>query len=97
MLISYGKCTKKYIILGDQTTLPILGYRSAKFSLNGKVIFVWNALHMHGLCSPLYLLQQHKMMKGCGYFLNFDTSSFILFPTFAVKVDYNIDGIVNKS
>jgi hypothetical protein len=44
--VSYHKCTNKTVKLGDSTELPILGYGTAKFSLNGKIIAVRNALHV---------------------------------------------------
>jgi hypothetical protein len=52
--ISYHKCSNKTVKLGNSTELPILGYGTAKFSLNGKIIMVRNALHVPGLTDFLY-------------------------------------------
>eukprot|EP00956_Cyclotella_meneghiniana_P031975 scaffold85846_cov40-Cyclotella_meneghiniana.AAC.3 len=63
--LSYHKCDNKYVELGDSTRLPILGYGTAKFSLNGHIILVRDALHVPGLTDPLYSLCQQRFMKGC--------------------------------
>eukprot|EP00956_Cyclotella_meneghiniana_P023356 scaffold45380_cov85-Cyclotella_meneghiniana.AAC.5 len=66
--VSYHPCHNKTVELGDSTELPILGYGTAKFSINGHVILVRNALHVPGLTDPLYSLRQHRFMQGCGFF-----------------------------
>eukprot|EP00956_Cyclotella_meneghiniana_P005594 scaffold7180_cov50-Cyclotella_meneghiniana.AAC.3 len=93
--ISYHKCHNKTVRLGDSTELPILGYGSAKFSLNGHVVIVRNALHVPGLTDPLYSLRQHRFMKGCGFFSHYDSGAFLLFPHFSVKVDDSVDCLLN--
>eukprot|EP00804_Cyclotella_cryptica_P021434 CCRYP_005776-RA/>CCRYP_005776-RA protein AED:0.13 eAED:0.00 QI:0/0/0/1/1/1/5/0/1584 len=60
--VSYHKCKHKTVKLGDSTELPIMGYGTAKFTLNGHVILVRNALHVPGLTDPLYSLRQHRFM-----------------------------------
>eukprot|EP00956_Cyclotella_meneghiniana_P012602 scaffold17913_cov36-Cyclotella_meneghiniana.AAC.1 len=93
--LSYHKCTNKTVLLGDSTELPILGYGTAKFSLNGHVILVRNALHVPGLTDPLYSLRQHRFMKGCGFFSHYDSGAFLLFPDFTIKVDDSVDNLLN--
>eukprot|EP00956_Cyclotella_meneghiniana_P014786 scaffold22287_cov36-Cyclotella_meneghiniana.AAC.1 len=93
--LSYHKCYNKTVRLGDSTELPILGYGSAKFSLNGHVIIVRNALHVPGLTDPLYSLRQHRFMQGCGFFSHYDSGAFLLFPEFSVKVDDSVDCLLN--
>ena len=62
--VSYHPCQNKPVQLGDSTELPILGYGTAKFSLNGRVILVRNALNVPGLTnrkvadsSPIMILE----------------------------------------
>ena len=93
--ISYHKCSNKTVKLGDSTELPILGYGTAKFSLNGKIIMVRNALHVPGLTDSLYSLRQHRFMEGCGFFSHHDSGAFLLFPTFTIKVDDSVDCLLN--
>eukprot|EP00956_Cyclotella_meneghiniana_P028868 scaffold68397_cov20-Cyclotella_meneghiniana.AAC.1 len=93
--VSYHKCTNKFVQLGDSTELPILGYGTAKFSLNGHVILVRNALHVPDLTDPLYSLRQHRFMKGCGFFSHYDSGAFLLFPDFTIKVDDRVDCLLN--
>eukprot|EP00956_Cyclotella_meneghiniana_P017367 scaffold28205_cov85-Cyclotella_meneghiniana.AAC.4 len=92
---SYHKCSNKFVQLGDSTELPIHGYGTAKFSLNGHVILVRNALHVPDLTDPLYSLRQHRFMKGCGFFSHYDSGAFLLFPDFTVKVDDRVDCLLN--
>ena len=77
------------------TKLPILGEWTAKFSLNGKIILIQNALHVPDLHNPLYSLQKHKSMPGCGTFSHFDSGSYILFPTFQLCNDDSLDNIIS--
>ena len=51
--LSYQKCANRYVTLGDTTQLSIHGTGTAKFSLNGKIIIIRNALHVPELRSPL--------------------------------------------
>eukprot|EP00956_Cyclotella_meneghiniana_P041317 scaffold222336_cov36-Cyclotella_meneghiniana.AAC.1 len=93
--VSYHPCKNKTVELGDSTELPILGYGTAKFSLNGHVILVRNALHVPGLTDPLYSLRQHRFMQGCGFFSHHDSGAFLLFPDFAIKIDDRVDCLLN--
>eukprot|EP00956_Cyclotella_meneghiniana_P032302 scaffold88129_cov23-Cyclotella_meneghiniana.AAC.1 len=93
--VSYHPCHNKTVLLGDSTELPILGYGTAKFSLNGHVILVRNALHVPGLTDPLYSLRQHRFMQGCGVFSHHDSGAFLLFPNFAIKIDDRVDCLLN--
>jgi len=47
--VSYHKCTNQVVKLADESVVPILGYDTAKFSLNGKIILVHDALHVPAL------------------------------------------------
>ena len=93
--VSYHKCHNKTVKLGDSTELPILGYGTAKFSLNGHVIVVRDALHVPGLTDPLYSLRQHRFMSGCGFFSHYDSGAFLLFPEFSIKIDDRVDCLIN--
>ena len=93
--ISYRKCVNRFAILGDETPLPILGKGTAKFSRNGKVLLIRNCIHVSGLRSPLYSLQKHKDMPGCGAFSFYNMGSHILFPDFVLRIDDSIDNLVS--
>ena len=92
--ISYHPCQDEYVTLGDDTKLRIYGRGTAVFSLNGHNILVRDCLHVPDLRSPLYSLRKHRHMPGCGYISQFGVGSFILFPTFIVKVDDSEDNLV---
>ena len=44
--VSFQKVSGRYMTLGDDTKVPILGEETAKFSLNGKIILVRGALYV---------------------------------------------------
>jgi hypothetical protein len=91
---SYRPQKNRTVKLGDNSTLQIAGEGTAVFSLNGQVLTVRNALHVPGLRQPLYSLRKHKTMPGCGTFSHSDVGSFILFPTFVLRIDDSIDNLV---
>jgi transposase InsO family protein len=93
--VSYKSCQDEYVTLGDTTKLPIMGRGTARFYLNDKVVEVRNALHVPGLRAPLYSLRRHRHMFDCGYYSQFGVGSFILFPTFTIKVDDSEDNLVS--
>lgn len=96
--LSYRKCKKRFITLGDELRLPIAGVGIAKFSLNGKVIIIRNALHIPGLCNSLYPLPKHVNILGCGTFSHHVAGSCILFPDFVIHIDNKVDNLAsNKS
>jgi len=92
---SYHRVAGRTVTLGDNTQLRIAGIGSAKFSLNGKVILVRGALHVPDLRGPLYSLRKHKSLPGCGTFSHYDVGSYILFPTFALRIDDSVDNVVS--
>ena len=93
--VSYRRCVNRWVTLGDDTKIQILGEGTAKFSLNGKVILVRNALHVPNLRAPLYSLLKHKNMPGCGTLSMFGVGSFILFPSFQLQIDDSVDSIIS--
>jgi len=93
--VSYHKCTNQMVKLADESVVPILGYSTTKFSLNGKIILVRDALHVSALSAPLYLLRQHHRMPGCGFFSHHDSGAFLFFPHFTLKIDDTEDCILN--
>lgn len=93
--LSYKKVYGRYVTLGDDTRLPIIGVGTAKISLNGKIILLRNVLHVPGLQNPLYSLRKHKSMPGCGTFSHFDVGSYILFPDFMLRIDDSVNNIVS--
>ncbi len=54
--ISYKSISNVLVCMGNNLFIPVLGCGKAIFSLNEKLILVWNALHVPGLAIPLYSL-----------------------------------------
>ena len=77
------------------TKLPILGEDTSVFSLNGKTIMVWDAVHVPGLRALLYSLRKHKFMPGCRIFSLYNVGSYILFHNFAIRIDGSVDNILS--
>ena len=93
--VSYHKVADQHVELGDDTRLPIAGVGTAKFSLNGKVVRLRDCMHVPGLRAPLYSLRRHRHLPGCGTFSHFDSGSFVLFPTFSLRVDDSVDHMLS--
>ena len=43
----------------------------------------------------MYLLRKHKTMPGCGAFSFYGVGSFVLFPTFVLRIDDSVDNVVS--
>eukprot|EP00804_Cyclotella_cryptica_P016077 CCRYP_004202-RA/>CCRYP_004202-RA protein AED:0.18 eAED:-0.12 QI:0/0/0/1/0.5/0.33/3/0/1917 len=93
--LSYHRQSNRFVTLGDNTKLPILGIGSAKVKLNGKVILLRNCLHVPHLRNPLYSLRQHRRMPGCGTYSDYDHGAYILFPRFTLRIDDTTDNIIS--
>ena len=93
--LSIRKCDHKFVTLGDESVVPVLGQGTAVISLNGKTILVRNALYVPALRAPLYSLRKHKTMPGCGTFSFHGLGSHILFPQFTLKTDDSVDSLVS--
>ena len=92
---SYRRLTNKYVILGDNTSVPTEGIGTAIYRLNGKVIRTRNALHVPRLRNPLFSFRLHRRRIGCGAYSAFDVGSYILFPEFALEIDDSHDNILS--
>jgi len=79
---SYTKLSNKFALLGDDHLVPIQGYGTNIYCLNGKVVKTRNALHVPALQGPLFSLRRHHQRLGYGLFTSQDLGSFILFPSF---------------
>eukprot|EP00804_Cyclotella_cryptica_P030371 CCRYP_011900-RA/>CCRYP_011900-RA protein AED:0.20 eAED:-0.11 QI:0/0/0/1/1/1/3/0/1923 len=93
--LSYHRQSNRFVTLGDNTKLPILGIGSAKVKLNGKVVLLRNCLHVPHLRNPLYSLRQHRRMPGCGTYSDYEHGAYILFPRFTLRIDDTTDNIIS--
>ena len=57
--ISYHCITHLRVRMGNKTYALVLGHGTAIISLNGQNVLVRDALHVPGLCIPLYSLRAH--------------------------------------
>lgn len=87
---SYRPLSTKTVTLADDTHAPVLGIRSIKILLDGKVVGVRDVLHVPLLRIPLYSLRTHHSMQGCG-FVGDNDKFHVYFPTFVTTVDDSID------
>jgi hypothetical protein len=93
--LSYRRLINRFVTLGDDTRLPILGKGSAKVKLNGKVVILRKCLHVPGLRNPLYSLRKHRKMPGCGTYSDYDHSAFILFLRFTLQIDDSVNNFIS--
>ncbi len=91
---SFKKVMGRYVVLGNNMTVLILGEETAKLSINGKVIIVRGALFVPDLRGPLYSLRKHGQMSGCGMISHYDVGSYVFFPLFALQIDDSVDNVV---
>ena len=61
---SYTRCHNEYVTLGDETRVKIYGRGTARFSLNGQIVEVRDALHVPQLRHPLYSLRVTTSSNG---------------------------------
>ena len=92
---SYKRLVGKFVTLGDDTRLPILGIGTAIYRLNGRVMKTRNALHVPDLRNPLFSVRLHRRRFGCGAYSSYKVGSFILFPEFSLEVDDSQDNLVS--
>jgi hypothetical protein len=93
--ISYRRQHNRFVTLGDNTRLPILGEGSTKIKLNGKVVILRKCLHVPGLRNPLYSLRQHRKMPGCGTYSDYNHGAYILFPRFTLQINDDVDNFIS--
>ncbi len=77
--------------MGNNSFVPVLGWGTTVFSLNGKRVLVHNVLHVPGLAVPLYSLWAHLQQRGCGFLGTFDDGFHVYFPSFILSVDMSSD------
>jgi len=63
----------------------------AVISVNGRLILIWDCLHVPALRNPLYSLRAHQRQDGCGFIGMHGLGMYVFFPSFIVKVDTAID------
>ncbi len=79
------------IRMGNYSFIPVLGWGTAVFSLNGKWVLVRNILHVPGLAIPLYSLCAQLHQPGCSFIGMFEDGFQIHFPSFLLSVDMSSD------
>lgn len=93
--VSYKRVYGQYALLGDDTKLKIEGVGTAVFRLNNYVVKIRNVLHIPALRAPLYSLRSHRMQPGCGTLSSYDIGSYVIFPTFVLKIDDSTDNLIS--
>jgi hypothetical protein len=91
VFISYKAIANLQVRMGNNSFVPVLGYGTAIFSLNGQRVLVQNVLHVPGLAEPLYSLRAHLKQPGYGFFGTFEAGMLVYFPTFVLSVDTSMD------
>ena len=88
----YVRCTDVFVLMGDNSEIPVLGYGIARVKINGKVIRLVNSLHVPDLDVNLFSCTRHGSNgKGNTFFLG-DGKMHLTFPTFTVTDDIPADG-----
>ena len=83
----------KYVILADNTKIPISGKGVIAIKMGGKKIIIRDVYHVPALRLPLFSLRLHRRVPGCGYHSDND-GVFIFFPAFILAVDNEVDNYV---
>jgi hypothetical protein len=89
--ISYKRVMDLSVRMGNNSFVPVLGWGTAVFSLNGKQVLVRNTLHIPDLAVPLYSLRAHLHQRGCGFIGKFEDCFHVYFPSFVLSVNMSSD------
>jgi hypothetical protein len=89
--ISYKRVMDLSVRMGNNSFVPVLGWGTAMFALNGKRVLVRNTLHVPGLAVLLYSFWAHLHQVGCGFIGTFVDGVHIYFPSFVLFVDMSSD------
>ena len=78
--------------MGDNSEIPVIGYRTTRIEMNGRVVCLVNSLHVPDLDVNLFSCTRHGSNgKGNTFFLG-DGKMHLTFPTFTVTDDIPKNG-----
>jgi hypothetical protein len=89
--ISYKQMMNLSVCMGNNSFVPVFGWGTAVFSLNGKWVLIRNILHVPGLAIPLYSLCAQLHQPGCSFIGTFEDGLHIYFLSFVLSVDMSSD------
>ena len=84
-----------YATLCNTTKLFIEGIGTTAYTLIGKTILPYDALHIPALHVPLYSLRKHRKQPGCGFYSSYNDGSYLFFTYFILQLEYSHDDIVS--
>ena len=88
---NYIKCTNIFVLMGESSEIPVLGYGTSRIKINGRVVRLVNSLHVPDLDVNLFSCTRHGSNgKGNTFFLG-DGKMHLTFPTFTVTDDIPAD------
>ena len=89
---NYKKCQDVFVLMGDCTPVPVVGYDTARIKLEGHVSCLENCLHVPSLETSLFSTTKHGR-NGTGHsFLLALSEMHLTFPTFSVTCPIPEDG-----
>ena len=88
----YVPCNDVFVLMGDHSEIPVLGYDTSRLKINGRVVRLVNSLHVPDLDVDLFSCTRHgSNKKGNTFFLN-EGKMHLTFPHFTVTDDILADG-----
>ena len=86
------QCTDVFVLMGDNSEIPVLGYGTARIKINGRVIRLVNSLHVPDLDVNLFSCTRHGSNREGNTFFLGDGKMHLTFPTFTVTDDIPKNG-----
>ena len=88
----YVLCDNVFVLMGDHSQIPVLGYGTSRVKINGHVVRLVNSLHVPDLDVDLFSCTRHGSNgKGNTFFLG-DRKIHLTFPQFTVTDDIPENG-----
>ena len=80
----YQACSDVFVLMGDVSCVPVLGYGTSPMKINGNVTRIVNSLHVPGLDSDLFSVTKHGRMDHGYSFLLEGGNMHLSFPKFSI-------------
>ena len=89
---NYVTCTNVFVLMGDGSEIPVLGFGTSRMKIDGFVTRLVNSLHVPGLDCDLFSCTRHgRNGRGCSFIL-IDSQMHLSFPKFTITRDIPING-----
>ena len=80
----YVSCNDVFVLMGDHSEIPVLGYGTSRLKINGRVVCLVNSLYVPELDVDFFSYTRHgSNRKGNTFFLG-DGKMHLTFPHFTV-------------